>query len=275
MNQTVPAELSTRLPVAEDDVAALRRDGHVVLREVVSRDTVEWCREAITRTAMQRNTETRSLAERDTYGKAFLQIQNLFTADPDVAAFVLAPRFGAIAADLMGAERVRIYHDQALFKEAGGGHTPWHQDAGYWPLEGRMCITMWMPLIDIEPEMGSLVFASGTGDAGSLTAELISDESDDAFGNLLAASDYRITEPIAMAAGDASFHLGWTAHMAPRNDSDRMREVMTVIWFADGLHVLEPASRAQQLDLERWLPGCAPGDRAESAINPLVELPND
>ena len=30
---------------------------------------------------------------------------------------------------------VRMYHDQALYKEAGGGYTPWHVDQFYWPLD--------------------------------------------------------------------------------------------------------------------------------------------
>ena len=29
---------------------------------------------------------------------------------------------------LMGVDGVGLYHDQALVKEAGGGHTPWHCD---------------------------------------------------------------------------------------------------------------------------------------------------
>lgn len=49
-----------------------------------------------------------------------------------------------------------------------------------------------------------------------------------------------------------------------------MREVMTVIWFADGLTVLEPASSAQANDLTTWLPGLAPGDVAASPANPAL-----
>ena len=74
------------------------------------------------------NTEKRKMEDRDTYGKAFLQIMNLWEVDEAVRKFTLAKRLAQIAADLMGVKNVRLYHDQALFKEAGGGHTPWHQD---------------------------------------------------------------------------------------------------------------------------------------------------
>ena len=73
-----------------------------------------------------------------------------------------------------------------------------------------------------------------------------------------------------MQAGDASFHSGWTVHRALGNTSLAMREVMTVIWFADGLPVLEPAKGAQGNDLATWLPGLAPGDLAASDANPLL-----
>jgi hypothetical protein len=49
-----------------------------------------------------------------------------------------------------------------------------------------------------------------------------------------------------------------------------MRQVMTVIWFADGLPVLQPANSAQEHDLSSWLPGLAPGDVAATPVNPVV-----
>src|SRR6185312_10791097 len=111
-------------------------------------------REVIVDATMRHNSETRPLEERDTYGKAFLQVMNLWTVDERVKPFVLSRRFAGIAAQLMAVDRVRLYHDQALFKEPGGGHTPWHQDQFYWPLASDRTITMWMPLVDISAIMG-------------------------------------------------------------------------------------------------------------------------
>ena len=45
------------------------------------------------------------MEERDTYGKAFLQIMNLWVEDDAVKKYVLARRFAKIAADLLGVER--------------------------------------------------------------------------------------------------------------------------------------------------------------------------
>jgi hypothetical protein len=74
-------------------------------------------REVINDAAYKYNTEKRKLEDRDTYGKAFLQTMNLWDVDEDVKKFTLAKRFAKIAADLLGVEKVRIYHDQALYKE--------------------------------------------------------------------------------------------------------------------------------------------------------------
>ncbi|MEJ7661127.1 MAG: phytanoyl-CoA dioxygenase family protein [Hymenobacter sp.] len=92
---------------------------------------------------------------------------NLWRADEGVRRFVLARRFARLAADLLGVENVRIYHDQALFKEPGGGPTPWHQDQYYWPVDTTNTITMWMPLVDIDVAMGMLTFASGSHRQGA------------------------------------------------------------------------------------------------------------
>lgn len=79
-----------------------------------------------------------------------------------------------------------------------------------------------------------------------------------------------MSEPASLALGDASFHGGWTLHRALANGTDRMRAVMTVIWYADGERVIDRPGMHAAGDLERWLPGCAPGDLAASPLNPVV-----
>ena len=73
-----------------------------------------------------------------------------------------------------------------------------------------------------------------------------------------------------MRLGDASFHLGWTLHRAKPNVTAQDREVMTVIWFADGARVIEPTNNAQKLDRLAWLRNIDPGELVASDLNPLV-----
>merc|ERR1711924_109640 len=65
-------------------------------------------------------------------------VLNLRFTSEGVRKFVLAPRLARIACELTGATGVRIFHEQALFKEPGGGITHWHQDGYYWPTSGPM-----------------------------------------------------------------------------------------------------------------------------------------
>ena len=265
---TLPA-LDTAYALTDEQVAGYRADGFVRLAGVATPEEAAAYRDPLAAAVDRLSTEARPLAERDSYGMAFLQVMNLWRHDEAVARFVLGSRFAGVAARLLGVPRVRLYHDQALFKEPGGGHTPWHQDAMYWPLDGSRCLTMWMPLVDIAPAHGGLAFARRSHLDGPLSDIGISDASEHHFDRLVAERGLHVDEPAAMRAGDASFHSGWTVHRALANTSHQMREVMTVIWFADGLRVLEPANDAQANDLASWLPGLAPGEVAASDANPV------
>jgi hypothetical protein len=59
-----------------------RRDGHVVVRGLASADEVASVRPAIEAAAARRTEGVAPLAERDTYGQAFLQALNLWPAQP-------------------------------------------------------------------------------------------------------------------------------------------------------------------------------------------------
>jgi ectoine hydroxylase-related dioxygenase (phytanoyl-CoA dioxygenase family) len=246
---------------------AFRRDGHLKLTGVCAPGELAAYREHIGRAVQRLNTETRPLEERDTYGKAFLQVWNIWRHDEAVAHFVLARRFARLAAELMGVDGVRLYHDQALFKEPGGGFTPWHQDRFYWPLDTDRTITMWMPLVDIEQGME---FVTGSHVMQDMRGTEIGDDSEEYFRDVIARRNLPVHKVGALRAGDATFHDGWILHRAPGNSSPLMREVMTVIYFADGARVGPVDSEPRRTDLERWLPGLQPGDVAASPINPLL-----
>lgn len=263
--------LDTTYALSQAQIEAYARDGHVLLRGLLSPDEVEVYRQVIVDAAMHHNRETRPIGERDTYGKAFLQIMNLWTVDEAVKKFVLSRRLADVAAQLMQVDRVRLYHDQALFKEPGGGHTPWHQDQFYWPLASDRTVTLWMPLVEVSEVMGSMTFASGSHEGGFIPIDAqISDASEAFFDDYVKAKGYPLSTAGAMAAGDATFHSGWTLHRAPGNVTQRVREVMTVIYYPDGTRVAEPKNDFQIADRRTWLNDVAPGEVADGPLNPLL-----
>lgn len=251
-------------------VAAVTDRGHAVVRGLASRAEVEAFRPAIEAAVARHAERTPDLDERDTYGKAFLQVPNLWQRDSVIARFVFARRFARVAAELLGVDSVRLYHDQALCKEPGGGYTPWHQDQVYWPFATDRTITMWMPLVDVPEEVGSMTFASGSHLAGELGDEVIGDASEAAFGRVVAERGLATETHGAMAAGDATFHTGWTLHRAPANGTDLLRSVMTVIYF-DADAVVGPSdSSFREFDRQIWLDGIEPGQPAAGPLNPVL-----
>lgn len=263
-------DLSESIELPRECVTEFRRCGHTVVRGLARPEEIATYRPAILDAGPKGRFDRRPFEERDTYGKAFLQLFNLWTHDERVRAFVFAKRFASVAAGLMGVDGVRLYHDQALFKEPRGGITPWHQDHFYWPLDTPHTITMWMPLVEVTEEMGPMRFASGSHKLGNLGDFAIGDASEDAFGRIVESKGLPVTSYGSLAPGDATFHDGWTLHSAPGNSTDVMREVMTIIYYADGTRVgpLDHPSRA--LDAAIWLGGAKAGELAAGPLNPVL-----
>lgn len=263
-------ELSRAYAVTAEMRERFERDGHIFVPGLATAEEIAVYRPIITGAARRYNTEARPLEERDTYGKAFLQIMNLWTKDDGVRRFSFARRFARVAAELMGVPGVRMYHDQALYKEPGGGPTPFHQDQYYWPLSTDKTITMWMPLTPVTEEVGSMTFVTGSHRMGYLGDLPISDRSEAAFREFIAARGLTTRSYGAMNPGDATFHAGWTLHGAPGNSTGSMREVMTIIYMASDIRVIEPNNPNREADLAAWLPGCKPGEPAAGELNPIL-----
>ena len=248
-------------------------DGFVKLRHVVEPAQLEHFGPLITDQVIDLNTQQVPLAERDTYGKAFLQVTNLWRHDEAVSAFVHSPDLARLAAELLGVRAVRLYHDQALYKEPSGGITPWHADQYYWPFATDRCCTVWIPLQETDPSMGPLTFFAGshTFDQGRDLA--ISDDSERRIAELMTEQGFpRDDSPFAL--GDLSYHLGWTFHGAGANTGTAPRRVMTVIYVDADMEITEPTNDNQQVDLDTWLVGSGPGQRVAGPLNPvLYEVP--
>ena len=263
-------DLSSRYRLPEATRQNFRANGHAVVRALATAEEIAVFRPAIVETGPNGRWDARPMEERDTYGKAFVQMFNLWTHDDRVRAFVHARRFARIAAELMGVEAVRLYHDQALFKEPGGGFTPWHQDQFYWPLDTPHTITMWMPLVPIGDDMGPMRFASASHHLGNLGDFPIGDASQQSFQRIVVQHRLQLAHHAPFAAGDATFHAGWTLHGAAENRSFHMREVMTVIYYADGTRVGPLDHPNRRIDRDLWLNGCEPGELAAGALNPVL-----
>ncbi|MFG1907236.1 phytanoyl-CoA dioxygenase family protein [Kribbella sp. NPDC048928] len=262
-------ELETVYTLSRSDVARFADHGFVKLKNVLSPETIAAYEPEITGKVIELNTQHLPLEERDTYGKAFLQVSNLWQDSERVLEFVSSPRLAKIAAQLLGVQSVRLYHDQALYKESGGGVTPWHADQYYWPFTTDRCVTIWVPLQETPMEMGPLSFAAGSHKFEFGRDLPISDESERVLQQALAEQEFpEVSEPYEL--GEVSYHLGWTFHHAPPNTTDIPRRVMTVIYVDASMEISEPANGNQTVDLATWMPGNEPGETISSPLNPIL-----
>ena len=263
----IQEELDAPFTLSAEDRNFYDENGYVKLKHVLSPELLEHFRKAITARVAELSADALPLEKRDTYGKAFLQIMNLWTESETVKQFVFGKRLARIAAQLIGATGVRIYHDQALYKEAGGGITPWHADQYYWPVSSNKMVTAWVPLQDTPSEMGPLAFCEKSHRFQIGRDLEISDQSEMTLKEALKA--FR-TEDSAFDLGDVSFHAGWTFHRAGANTTSRPREVMTVIYMDEDIKLIEPKNKNHLLDIERWCPGVKVGEVVASPLNPVV-----
>jgi len=164
---------------------------------------------------------------------------------------------------------VRLYHDQALYKEPSGGVTPWHADQFYWPLDTPNTCTVWVPLQATPMEMGPLAFSAGSHHVPLGRDLEISDESEAKIGKALAKQNFPLDEA-PFELGEVSYHYGWTFHRAGSNRSPSPRRVMTIIYMDQEARLHKPQNKNQVNDWETWLPGVQLGEVCASPINPVL-----
>jgi ectoine hydroxylase-related dioxygenase (phytanoyl-CoA dioxygenase family) len=131
---------------------------------------------------------------------------------------------------------MRVWHDQALFKEPGTGknRTPWHQDAPYWPHTDRnRQTTIWIALQDATIENGCMSFVSGTHRVGALPPVDLGDNPQDIFSYVPHIKPVK-PKLIELKAGSCTFHNGLTFHYAGPNKSTGTREAFAIIYMPDG-----------------------------------------
>lgn len=269
---SIAAKLQEPYVLTAEQVAFYQKNRYIKLKQVLDAETIAYFNAAITQQVNKMNTETKSLDERDTYGKAFLQLFNLWRENEQVKGLIFSRRLGRIAADLMQVEGVRLYHDQALFKEGGGGITPWHADQYYWPLETDKTVTAWIPLQATPLEMGPLEFSAGSHIIVEGRDLEIGDKSEQVMQEKLRVTDFdHVIEPFDL--GEVSFHSGWVFHRAGANTTDGMRKVMTIIYMDRDMVLKNPENKNQVHDWNTWCPGAEVGQIINTPINPILYQP--
>lgn len=266
--------LSQPYLLTDDQIAFYQQNRFIKLKQVLSPELLSHFNDEISRIVTLLSKDQAPLNQRDTYGKAFLQLTNLWVGHEAIKPLIFSSRIAQIASDLMRVEGVRMYHDQALFKEAGGGITPWHADQYYWPLDNDRTVTAWIPLQKTPLNMGPLEFSSGSHAITAGRDLMIGDESEKMMTEKLKVTDFEhIIEPFDV--GEISFHSGWIFHRAGANTTSKTRKVMTIIYMDKDMVLKQPENDNQIADWHTWCPGATIGHVINSPLNPVLYSKSD
>jgi hypothetical protein len=253
---TALPEIDGAYTISAGKAIEFERKGHVKLESVLARQEIAAYRDHL-KNAVERGGGKRNC--------------NVWVSDEPSRKFVTSPRLARVAADLLGVDDIRLLRDEPYFKNREDFNTPWHQDAFFIPLDTPKILTLWIPLTDMNPEMAPMSYFDGSHKAGFLGLCGPGDESMSAFENNVSRAGYRVSNYGSFAAGDLAVHAGQTLHCSGRNRSDRLREVIIILYFADGARVTDSSKLPPGgPPLEVILPGLRPGDPAAGPLTPLV-----
>ena len=220
--------------LGDDTVERFERDGYVVVSDLLDADELDRYDQLVT-AAVKSRTEgnTVPLSEKSRYQQSFIQCMNLWEDFPGVRPLTFHPKLGQAAAELLHVPAVRLWHDQALYKQAGGRATDAHQDHPYWPIRETASVTAWIPFEGSTLASGAVGYLPGSHAIGLRRfVNIFFGEPED----ILARPEIASIEPrfVEVPKGSVAFHHGLTVHLAKANVTDRDRAVHTVIYFPDG-----------------------------------------
>lgn len=222
--------------MAESLIDHFNEKGFVVAEKLLEVSEIKHYRKVLEGAVrLRKQLDKRKLSEKSEYEQSFIQCQNLWEDYPEIRKLTFDQRIAATAAKLLGVNKLRIWHDQALVKESGGRETDPHHDQPYWPIKETNTITAWIPMVPISADNGHMGFFSGSHKIKekrfiNIFKGKVGQEELDKLPQLKGLKP----EYVDLKPGDVSFHHGLTFHNAKPNLSSEDRPVFTIIYFADG-----------------------------------------
>lgn len=131
--------------ITQDHIDTYQKDGVVLIKGLFA-DHVETLRAGVERNMTEPGPYAAENLKAGEGGRFFDDYCN-WTRIPEFEEVIRTSAAAAVAADLMGSNRVQVFHDHVLVKEPGTTKaTPWHQDGPYYFVDGRQNVSFWSPL---------------------------------------------------------------------------------------------------------------------------------
>ncbi|MCB9540789.1 MAG: phytanoyl-CoA dioxygenase family protein [Myxococcales bacterium] len=204
--------------------AAFDAQGHVVVDDLASRAQVRHLRSAFEAQAELWAHDVG--ASVDEYLGVVSQWTNVWEHNAAFRAQLHDARAAAIAAELIGCERVRVFHDHLIVKPPQGGDTiPWHRDLPNWPVGEPRGVSCWLALDDVTVESGAMHFMPGAHkEPMTRSIDFLNEEK--CWGD---RAHEAVSVPVR--AGSAVFHHCLSWHTSPPNRTGGWRRAYITIYI--------------------------------------------
>jgi ectoine hydroxylase-related dioxygenase (phytanoyl-CoA dioxygenase family) len=221
--------------ITQDQIDTYRADGVVLIKGLFA-DHLEPLRTGVARNMAEPGPYASTNDRKGDTGLFFDDYCN-WQRIPEFGEVLRTSPAAEVAADLMGSERVQLFHDHVLVKEPGTSMpTPWHQDNPYYFVEGQQTVSFWSPLDPVREATLRCVAGSHLWPKDVVPTRWASET---AFfeGDYMPVPDpeaegMRIVE-FEMEPGDAvAFHFR-TLHGARGNQSNTRRRAFSVRMVGD------------------------------------------
>jgi Phytanoyl-CoA dioxygenase (PhyH) len=185
----------------------------------------------------------------------FTSYENPSNDDEEIHGFSFSIEMGRVLSRAAESP-IRSWGDNCFVKMPvgkAGGKTPWHQDWPYYPFDRCGSLTLWIALVEVPPERGSMRFVNGSHRWGPLGRVIGRKDGLDTLDILPGAlkGQVDLSPALHLMAGDATIHDDLTIHSAPANATHEPRWAFTMAGFpADTLYTGAPQRRTDDLGLE-------------------------
>jgi len=223
--------------ISDAQVAQFKEQGFLHYGRVMDEPDVKALRDRLTG-VLEGTSRAQPEAKRNLLGdgsqQVVIQVVNIWEADDLFRAHIYNPIICEAVSRLMGADVVRVWHDQVQYKPPRiGGPTNWHQDHPYWPIiQPADLVSAWMALEDADIENGCMWMVPRSHLWGPHKGGTIGTNEADfspAYDPALVPPGETVEwVPCPVKAGEVMFHHCLTWHGSPPNRSDRGRPAIAV-----------------------------------------------
>ncbi|KIF78221.1 hypothetical protein QR77_39435 [Streptomyces sp. 150FB] len=149
----------------------------------------------------------------------------------ELALLVRQSVIAGCAARLAGADEIRLWHDQLLYKPSGSDrqvNVGWHTDRRYWlGCSSQEMLTAWVPFHDITESHGPVMFVAGSHRWDARADLDFFDQDLSTIERYAARRDLRLVTA-TLGRGQVSFHHCRTIHGSGPNTSGEPRRSLAI-----------------------------------------------